>query len=95
MTHFCGSSEACRGCWRSLLPATGAAAISSYAGQLLPITQALVGDAGRSCTILPWHNRFPQIAVLVIFALAGLPLSLLAFHWGVRWAKIAGTLSHF
>jgi hypothetical protein len=25
----------------------------------------------------------------------GLPLSLLAFHLGVRWAKITGTLSHF
>jgi hypothetical protein len=37
----------------------------------------------------------PQIEILGLFGLFGLPLSLLAFHWGVRWAKITGTLSHF
>jgi hypothetical protein len=29
------------------------------------------------------------------FTLVGLPLSLLAFHLGIRWARITGTLSHF
>lgn len=66
-----------------------------YAGQLLPITQALVGMRGALLHNSSLAQLLPQIAVLVIFALAGLPLSLLAFHWGVRWAKIAGTLSHF
>jgi hypothetical protein len=37
----------------------------------------------------------PQIGILGLFGLVGLPLSLLAFYWGIRWAKITGTLSHF
>jgi hypothetical protein len=37
----------------------------------------------------------PQIGVLGLFGLVGMPLSLLAFHLGVRWAKVTGTLSHF
>ena len=43
------------------------------------------------------HSRRPgsDAGVLGAFALVGLPLSLLAFHLGVRWARITGTLSHF
>jgi hypothetical protein len=37
----------------------------------------------------------PQIEILGLFALAGLPLSLVAFNWGIHWAKVKGTLSHF
>jgi len=66
-----------------------------HAGQLLPITHALVGMRAallRNASIL---ELLPQIGVLGVFALAGLPLSLLAFHLGVRWARTTGTLSHF
>jgi hypothetical protein len=39
---------------------------------------------------------FSSIGILsATFTLVGLPLSLLAFHLGVRWARITGTLSHF
>jgi len=37
----------------------------------------------------------PQIEILGLFGLIGLPLSLLAFQWGIRWAKVTSTLSHF
>jgi hypothetical protein len=36
-----------------------------------------------------------QIGILGLFGFVGLPLSLLAFRWRVRWAKITGTHSHF
>ena len=51
-----------------------------HAGQLLPITHALVGMRAallRNASIL---ELLPQIGVLGVFALVGLPLSLLAFH---------------
>ena len=66
-----------------------------HAGQFLPITHALVGMRAallRNASIL---ELLPQIGVLGVFALVGLPLSLLAFHLGVRWARITGTFSHF
>ncbi len=66
-----------------------------YASQLLPITQALVGMRGALLRNASLVELLPQIGILGLFALVGLPLSLLAFHLGVRWAKIAGTLSHF
>jgi ABC-2 type transport system permease protein len=65
------------------------------AGQLLPITHALVGMRAALLRNASIPELLPQIGVLGVFALVGLPLSLLAFHLGVRWARITGTLSHF
>jgi ABC-2 type transport system permease protein len=66
-----------------------------HAGQLLPITHALVGMRAALLRNASISELLPQIGVLGVFALAGLPLSLLAFHLGVRWSRTTGTLSHF
>jgi len=65
------------------------------AAQLLPITHALVGMRAALLEHASFAALMPQIGILGLFGLVGLPLSLLAFHWGIRWAKITGTLSHF
>jgi ABC-2 type transport system permease protein len=66
-----------------------------HAAQLLPITHALVGMRAAVLRGAPLAELLPQIAVLGLFSLVGLPLSLLGFCWGVRWAKTVGSLSHF
>jgi len=66
-----------------------------HAAQLLPITHALVGLRAALLHHASLHELLPQIGVLGLFGLVGMPLSLLAFHLGVRWARVAGTLSHF
>jgi ABC-2 type transport system permease protein len=63
--------------------------------QLLPITHALVGMRAAFLQHASLATLLPQIEILGLFGLIGLPLSLLAFHWGIRWAKVKGTLSHF
>jgi ABC-2 type transport system permease protein len=63
--------------------------------QLLPITHALIGMRAAFLQHASFTMLLPQIEILGVFGLVGLPLSLLAFHWGIRWAKIKGTLSHF
>lgn len=65
------------------------------AAQLLPITHALAGMRAALLEHASIATLLPQIGVLAVFGLVGLPLSLIAFHWGVRWAKVTGTLSHF
>jgi len=65
------------------------------AAQLLPITHALVGMRAALLEHASFATLMPQLGILGVFGLLGLPLSLLAFYWGVRWAKITGTLSHF
>jgi ABC-2 type transport system permease protein len=66
-----------------------------HAGQLLPITHALVGMRAALLHHASILEMLPQIGVLGLFGLVGMPLSLLAFHLGVRWARVTGTLSHF
>jgi len=66
-----------------------------YAAQFLPITHALAGLRAALLHDASAAELLPQIGILAIFAFIGLPLSLLAFHLGVRWARVAGTLSHF
>lgn len=34
----------------------------------------------------------PQIGALAVFAVVGVPVSLIGFSFGVRWAKVRGTL---
>ncbi len=65
------------------------------ASQLLPITHALIAMRAALLEHASAASLSPQIAVLAAFGLGGLPLSLLAFYWGVRWARITGTLTHF
>jgi ABC-2 type transport system permease protein len=65
------------------------------AAQLLPITHALVGMRAAFLQHASFSTLLPQIEILGLFGLFGLPLSLLAFHWGIQWAKVTGTLSHF
>jgi len=66
-----------------------------HASQLLPITHALVGMRAALLHHASMFELLPQLGVLGLFGLVGMPLSLLAFHFGVRWAKVTGTLSHF
>ena len=63
--------------------------------QLLPITRALVGMGAALLEQALITSLFPQIGILTGFGFVRLPLSLLAFYAGVRWAKISSTLSHF
>ena len=62
---------------------------------LLPITHLL--DGARAAVL---HGSSPftmgrEIGALALFGLLGLPLSLVAFHFGVQRAKRAGTLGQF
>jgi len=66
-----------------------------FAAQFLPITHALAGMREGLLHHASIWELVPQIGVLGAFGLVGMPLSLLAFHLGVRWARLAGTLSHF
>ena len=66
-----------------------------HAAELLPVTHALVAMRGALLRHASFAELLPQIGVLAGFALLGMPLSLLAFHLGVRWARINGSLSHF
>ena len=65
------------------------------AAQWLPITHALIAMRAALLEHVSAAALSPHIAVLGAFGLVGLPVSLLAFYGGVRWAKITGTLSHF
>ena len=65
------------------------------AATLLPITHALDGMRAAVLGGASVVDVTPQIAVLGLFAVVGLPLSLLGFSLGVRWAKVTGTLTHF
>jgi ABC-2 type transport system permease protein len=66
-----------------------------YAAKLLPITHALEGMRAAMLGAASVADLFPQLVVLALFGLVGLPLSLLGFCLGVRWARVTGTLSHF
>lgn len=66
-----------------------------HAAKLLPITHALEGMRAAMLGAASMADLLPQLAVLALFGLVGLPLSLLVFCLGVRWARVTGTLSHF
>lgn len=65
------------------------------AAQLLPITHALVGMRAALLNGASLQELLPQIGILALFGFVGLPVSLAAFYWGVRRARVTGTLSHF
>jgi ABC-2 type transport system permease protein len=66
-----------------------------HVARLLPITHALDGMRAAMLGGASLAGLLPQIAILSLFGLVGLPLSLLVFCLGVRWARVTGTLSHF
>ena len=75
---------------RELLPP-----VLQQVAQLLPITHAV--DALRAALLngsAP-ADLLPQIRALAVFALIGLPISLMGFRAGVRRARVTGTLGHF
>lgn len=65
------------------------------AALLLPITHVLDGMRAALLGGASVAEVLPQIGSLALFGLIGLPASLFAFNWGVRWARVTGTLSHF
>ena len=65
------------------------------AAQLLPITHALAGMRAALLGGASVAEILPQIGALALFGLIGLPVSLIGFSLGVRWARVAGTLSHY
>jgi len=65
------------------------------AAQLLPITHALTGMRAALLGGAAVGDLLPQIGALALFGLVGLPVSLLGFSLGVRWARVTGTLSHY
>jgi ABC-2 type transport system permease protein len=66
-----------------------------YAAQLLPLTHVLQGMRAAILSGASTRQLLPQIGILALFALFGVPLSLAAFHFGMRRARSAGTLSHY
>ena len=61
---------------------------------LLPITYALRGLRATLLHDAPISAVLSDIAVLTSFAVVGLPVSIAAFEFGLRRARMAGTLGH-
>jgi ABC-2 type transport system permease protein len=66
-----------------------------YAAQLLPITHALEVMRAAVLSGAAVAELLPQIGVLALFGLVGLPISLIGFSLGVQRARVTGTLSHY
>lgn len=65
------------------------------ASHLLPLTHALDGMRAALLRAAPVGELLPQLWALALFAVLGLPASLLAFNLGLRRAKATGTLGHW
>jgi ABC-2 type transport system permease protein len=61
---------------------------------LLPITYALKGLRATLLNDAPMIAVLPELAVLGVFAGVGVPVSMIAFEFALRRARIAGTLGH-
>ena len=62
--------------------------------ELLPITHALRGLRAVLLADASFATVFPDLAVLTMFAAVGLPASIVLFEFGLRRARISGTLAH-
>jgi ABC-2 type transport system permease protein len=62
---------------------------------LLPITYALRAIRRALLAGADWTVLAPDLAVLLLFCVVLLPLSLLAFHYAVERARADGSLTHF
>ena len=65
------------------------------AADALPITHAL--EAMRSALLdgASVEELLPQIGILTLFGLIGIPLGLASFNYALRVARVSGTLSHY
>jgi ABC-2 type transport system permease protein len=64
------------------------------AAELLPITHALRGLRAALLADASFTTVFPDLAVLAVFAAVGLPASIVIFEFGLRRARMTGTLAH-
>lgn len=62
--------------------------------RLIPITYALEGMRAALLGGATFHQLWPSIIALLIFAAILLPLSFFTFAWALRRTKITGTLTH-
>ena len=63
-------------------------------GELLPITHALRALRATLLSDATMATVLPEIAVLTMYALVGLPVSIVVFNFGLKRARISGTLGH-
>jgi ABC-2 type transport system permease protein len=63
-------------------------------GELLPITHTLRGLRATLLTGAPLATVLPEMTVLALFAVVGLPVSVAIFEFGLRRARMTGTLGH-
>ena len=62
--------------------------------ELLPITHALRGLRAALLTDASVTEILPEVGVLTLFAVVGIPVSFVAFKLALQRAKITGTLGH-
>ena len=62
--------------------------------RLIPLTYSLQGLRAALLGGAPFHELWPSIIALLVFAAILLPLSFLVFAWALRRTKITGTLTH-
>ena len=60
----------------------------------LPITHSLEALRATLLAGAGLSQVAPQVAVLAVFALVGLPLAMMFFGAAVQWGKRTGTLGH-
>lgn len=65
------------------------------ASALLPITHALNGMRAALLEGASLRQLAPEMGILAVFGVIGLPLSLAGFAWGVRRARVSGSIAHF
>ncbi len=66
-----------------------------WVGRLVPVTYSLEGMRAAILGHASLAELWPEIRVLLIFAVVLLPLSFAVFSWALRRTKITGTLMHF
>jgi len=66
-----------------------------WVGRLMPVTYSLEGMRAAILGHASLAELWPEIRVLLIFAVVLLPVSFAVFSWALRRTKITGTLMHF
>ena len=62
---------------------------------LLPITYAIEGMRAALLRGATWHELWPSLGALLVFAIIALPLGLVSFQYATRRAQITGTLGQY
>lgn len=62
--------------------------------RLIPLTYSLQGIRAALLGGAAFHELWPCVIALLIFAAILLPPSFLAFSWALHRTKITGTLTH-